>query len=159
MPMRIIQCSDWPLNCTPIGHVFDLIKLVQRDHLEYQNGPCVVVDRFGGTEAATFCCLTTLMKQLEYESHADVYMYARLYQRRRPGVWPSREDYLFVYRAVEALVAGGCVSPSLRPPPDVADVQPQPLRPILKRGSTSGQRRVPPDGMESVIVDVGELVL
>ncbi|KAF0312846.1 Tyrosine-protein phosphatase 99A [Amphibalanus amphitrite] len=143
LAVRIIQCSNWPASCSPIGHVFDLIQVVQRWHLEYQNGPCVVVDRFGGTEAATFCCLTTLMKQLEYESHADVYMYARLYQRRRPGVWPSREDYLFLYRACRG--AGGR--------------RPQPLRPILKRGSTAGQRRVPPDGMETVIVDVGELEL
>ncbi|KAF0287130.1 Tyrosine-protein phosphatase 99A [Amphibalanus amphitrite] len=178
LAVRIIQCSNWPASCSPIGHVFDLIQVVQRWHLEYQNGPCVVVDRFGGTEAATFCCLTTLMKQLEYESHADVYMYARLYQRRRPGVWPSRENYLFLYRAVEALVAGGCSTPSLpppppppqavapQPPPDVTDVPRPVLKSILKKGGTA-QRvrtsragdtlvRIPPDGMESVTVDVGE---
>jgi len=178
MPMRIIQCSDWPLNCTPIGHVFDLIQLVQRDHLEYQNGPCVVVDRLGGTEAATFCCLTTLMKQLEYESHADVYMYARLYHTRRPGVWRSQDDYLFLYRAVEALEAVDCSTPSLPPPPpppqapvppppDVTDVPRPTLKSILKKSSGAGQRqrggrgsdalvRIPPDGMESVMVDMGD---
>ncbi|XP_037071041.1 tyrosine-protein phosphatase 99A-like [Pollicipes pollicipes] len=106
LAVRIIQCSNWPATCSPIGHVFDLIQVVQRWHLEYQNGPCVVVDRFGGTEAATFCCLTTLMKQLEYESHADVYMYARLYHTRRPGVWRAQDDFLLLYRAAEALIHG-----------------------------------------------------
>lgn len=43
--------------------------------------------RYGGTEAATFCCLTTLGKQLEYENHVDVYMYAKLYHNKRPGIW------------------------------------------------------------------------
>ena len=167
LAVRIIQCYSWPENCSPIVRVFDLIQVVQRWHLEYQNGPCLVVDRFGGTEAATFCCLTTLMKQLQYESHADVYMYARLYQQRRPAVWRTQDDFLFLYRAVEALVAAECeeAESSLSPPPpDVTDVQRQTLRPILKKagsrqrpGSTATVR-IPPDGMESVIVDVGEYV-
>ncbi|XP_043193040.1 tyrosine-protein phosphatase 99A-like [Amphibalanus amphitrite] len=169
LAVRIIQCSNWPENCSPIVRVFDLIQVVQRWHLEYQNGPCLVVDRFGGTEAATFCCLTTLMKQLEYESHADVYMYARLYQQRRPEVWRSQDDFLFLYRAVEALVASDAAADAAAagaspPPPDVTDVQRQTLRPILKKGgarqrpASTATVRIPPDGMESVVVDMGEYV-
>ena len=46
--------------------------------------------RFGGTEAATFCCLTTLSKQLMNENSIDVYLYAKLYHMRRPGIWRTQ---------------------------------------------------------------------
>lgn len=56
--------------------------------------------RFGGTEAATFCILTALCMHLEYEKHADVYMYAKLYHNKRPGIWQVCDDYLFLYEAI-----------------------------------------------------------
>lgn len=55
--------------------------------------------RYGGSEAATFCCLTTLYKQLNFEDCVDVYMYSKLYHLRRPGVWRSqvrRNKYLHI---------------------------------------------------------------
>lgn len=45
--------------------------------------------RLGGTVAATFCILTTLMKQLDYDLHADVSIYAKLYHNRIPGIWKT----------------------------------------------------------------------
>lgn len=42
---RIIECSGWPECCSPLSSVYDLVHLVQEWHLEYQNGPMVVVDR------------------------------------------------------------------------------------------------------------------
>ncbi|XP_055926868.1 tyrosine-protein phosphatase 99A-like isoform X1 [Argiope bruennichi] len=98
---RIIECSGWPECCTPLSSVYDLVHLVQEWHLEYQNGPMVVVDRFGGTEAATFCCLSTLQKQVEFENCIDIYMFSKLYHMRRPGIWQSKDDYCFLFRAVE----------------------------------------------------------
>ncbi|EFX86700.1 hypothetical protein DAPPUDRAFT_236488 [Daphnia pulex] len=53
-------------------------------------------------QAATLCALTTLV-QLSRDQHVDVYMYAKLYHSKRPNVWPSRDDYMFLYRCVEAL--------------------------------------------------------
>ena len=53
----------------------DLIRTV-RDR--YSSGPLIVVDRYGGTEAATFCALATLLRQLDFESHVDVYQYAKV---------------------------------------------------------------------------------
>ncbi|XP_054721502.1 tyrosine-protein phosphatase 99A-like [Uloborus diversus] len=104
---RIIECSGWPECCSPLSSVYDLVRLVQEWHLEYQNGPMVVVDRFGGTEAATFCCLSTLQKQLEFENSIDIYMCAKLYHMRRPGIWQTQDDYYFLYRAVkEGLLDG-----------------------------------------------------
>ncbi|RWS15892.1 tyrosine-protein phosphatase 99A-like protein [Dinothrombium tinctorium] len=102
---RVVHCPGWPETCGPLNNVFDLVKIVQTWHLEYQNGPIIVMDRYGGTEAATFCCLTTLYKQLNFEDCVDVYMYAKLYHLRRPGIWRSQDDYLFLYRAIESLVS------------------------------------------------------
>ncbi|KAE8740671.1 hypothetical protein FOCC_FOCC013819 [Frankliniella occidentalis] len=103
LPVRIIQCPEWPHNCIPLSSMAELLRIVQEWHLDYQNGPIIVMDRFGGTEAAIFCCLTTLTKQLEYENHADVYMYAKLYHNKHPGIWKSQEDFLLLYRALEAM--------------------------------------------------------
>ena len=43
----------------------------------------VVMCRFGGTEAATFCALTTLQKQIRRESSVDVYQICKLYHNKR----------------------------------------------------------------------------
>ena len=45
--------------------------------------------RNGGTEAATFCALTTLCKQLESYNAIDCYQVAKLYHDKRPGIWRS----------------------------------------------------------------------
>lgn len=103
LPVRIIQCPEWPHNCIPLSSMAELLRIVQEWHLDYQNGPIIVMDKLGGTEAAIFCCLTTLTKQLEYENHADVYMYAKLYHNKHPGVWKSQDDFLHLYRALEAM--------------------------------------------------------
>lgn len=109
---RLVHCADWPER-QPLAQVFDLVRVVQdwcnSDTVTSSGvlGPVVVVDRFGGTEAATFSILTTLYKQLNFEDCVDVYMYAKLYHLRRPGIWASKDDYLFLYRALEALVSSG----------------------------------------------------
>ncbi|XP_066996985.2 tyrosine-protein phosphatase 99A isoform X2 [Anabrus simplex] len=115
--VRIIHYANWPHNCSPLSNMFDLINLAQKWHLEYQNGPIVVIDRFGGTEAATFCCLTTLSKQLEYENHVDVYMYAKLYHNKRPGIWRSQDNYLVLHKALDAVSSN--VSNAVPTPPPV----------------------------------------
>ena len=45
--------------------------------------------RFGGSEGATFCALTTLCKELETFNAIDVYQVAKLYHNKRPGIWKS----------------------------------------------------------------------
>jgi len=45
--------------------------------------------RFGGTEGATFCTLTTICNQLDSEAHLDIYLYAKLYHDHRPSIWPT----------------------------------------------------------------------
>ena len=92
LQIKLIQSSHWPHHCSnpSLVSAFDLIHLVHESFGESpQNGPIAVVDRFGGLEAATFCALTTLYKQLASEDHVDAYMYSKLYHEQRPGVWKS----------------------------------------------------------------------
>uniref|UniRef100_A0A1B6I8F7 Protein-tyrosine-phosphatase n=1 Tax=Homalodisca liturata TaxID=320908 RepID=A0A1B6I8F7_9HEMI len=121
LTVRIIQ-SPVPEPLSDLPALFQLLSTVQQWHLEYQNGPIIVIDRFGGTEAATFCCLATLTKQLDYENHADICMYAKLYHNRRPGVWQTMDSYLLLYQALEVLSASKGVS--LVPSPSPTHLQP-----------------------------------
>ncbi|KAF6216641.1 hypothetical protein GE061_000987 [Apolygus lucorum] len=114
LTVRIIQPSH---TITEIYDIIQLINLVQQYHLEYQNGPIVVVDETGGTVAATFCCLTTLMKQLEYDSHADVSIYAKLYHNRIPGIWKTIDDYLMLYKGLSVITSNKGVSLIASPDP------------------------------------------
>jgi hypothetical protein len=41
-----------------------------------------------GTRAATFCALSVLSQQISNDGSADVYYVAKMYNERRPGVWP-----------------------------------------------------------------------
>ncbi|KAK4304169.1 hypothetical protein Pmani_023889 [Petrolisthes manimaculis] len=102
LPVRLVLAPSWPHTLPAATTTLSLVSLVSEAHTNYQNGPLVVVDRFGGTEAATFCSLTTLKSQVEFEQHLDAYMNCKLYHNRRPGIWTSQEDILFIYRALES---------------------------------------------------------
>lgn len=57
--------------------------------------------RFGGTEAAIFCCLTSIGKQLQHENLADITLYAKLYHNQRPGIW--KDIVINTYKTVESI--------------------------------------------------------
>ncbi|KAK9497581.1 hypothetical protein O3M35_004280 [Rhynocoris fuscipes] len=114
LTVRIIQPTE---TITEIPDIVNLISIVQQHHLEYQNGPIVVVDELGGTVAATFCILTTLMKQLDYDLHADVSIYAKLYHNRIPGIWKTIDDYLMLYRGLSVITSNKGVSLIASPDP------------------------------------------
>ena len=46
--------------------------------------------RFGGTEAGTFCALSTLAEQVQHDNSVDVYMVSKLYHLKRPGIFSSQ---------------------------------------------------------------------
>ncbi|KAK0168443.1 hypothetical protein PV327_002243 [Microctonus hyperodae] len=96
----INQNGLWPHNDNPKTFV----SIIQDFHKEYQNGPIVVMDRYGGIEAALFILLTTLMKQIDFEKSADVYMFSKLLYMKRPGIFRSKDDYLLVYRCLESVL-------------------------------------------------------
>lgn len=62
-----------------------------------------ILYRFGGTEACTFCMITSQAMQLEYDNTANVYTYAKLYHNKRPGVWRSIDDLKQIYRILSYL--------------------------------------------------------
>ena len=104
LKVRIIHCNGWPgVQSRPLYKVFNVVNMVQDWHLEYQNGPLVVVDKYGATEAATFCALTTLKKQLDQEESCDPYQVCKLAHNKRPGIWQNKDDYLFIYQILESL--------------------------------------------------------
>ena len=71
---------------------------------------CSMFFRYGGTEAATFCALTTLCNQLETDAGIDVYQVAKLFHNKRPGIWKSKDDILFLYEAMHALITSNTLA-------------------------------------------------
>lgn len=168
--VRLIFCPSWPHHCSPLSASADLIRVVRvaKDNVKGNSGPLVVVDRFGGTEAATFCALSTILKQLDFEHHVDVYQYTKVAHNRRPGIWKSQDDYLYLYRVCESV----CYDMEKRGPSrsssaDTAIYTATPKKlmamvapytnghtPTLGNGSVKSSSssysiRIPPDGMES----------
>ena len=90
----VVQSCNWPQQCSPLSTVFDLVKLVDEEAVRASGGgrdrPVLVMDRNGGSQAATFCSLMSLWHQLEFEGCVDVFQLARLYNYSRPGVWRSQ---------------------------------------------------------------------
>jgi len=103
LKVRIIHFNGYPCTARPTYKVLNTVNLVQDMHPEYPNGPLVLVDRYGGTDAATFCALTTLQKQLKREGCVDVYQVCKMCHKNRPGIWRQREDYLNIYKVFESL--------------------------------------------------------
>ena len=95
--ITLILCPSWPQSCGSITAVPDVVHAV-RSVQGNDHGPVIVVDRYGGSEAATFCALSTLLRQLEFESHVDVYEACRLSHLCRPGIWRAQENYFFLYQ-------------------------------------------------------------
>ena len=109
----LIFSPDWPAAFVANNNVLsvtDLTAVVQSFDAKNKSSPLAVVDRFGGTEAATFCALTSLLKQLEFEAHVDVYEYAKTSHSRRPGVWRTQDEYFFLYRVFDTLCAGAAAN-------------------------------------------------
>ena len=93
----LLLCPAWPTSCGRVTAVPDLVAAARGVHADAPS-PVVVVDRFGGAEAATFCALSSLLRQAEFESHVDVYEACRMSHLARPGAWRAQENYFFLYQ-------------------------------------------------------------
>lgn len=103
LSLKMVHNPGWPHKDVPLYQSLPLLTLVQ--DLISNRWPCVVVDPLGGLEAALFCSLLTLAKQMEFESHVDVFMAARNCRYSRgPTLWRQSEDLLLLYRLVECLL-------------------------------------------------------
>uniref|UniRef100_A0A6P7GZM8 Tyrosine-protein phosphatase 99A-like isoform X1 n=1 Tax=Diabrotica virgifera virgifera TaxID=50390 RepID=A0A6P7GZM8_DIAVI len=142
IPIKMLHCVNWPHQVPKISEMYHLPTFVL-EMQRVQNGPIVVVDRFGGTEAATFCALTTLKKHLIYDNKIDVYMYAKLYHNKRPGIWISSDDYMRLHMCVQALCN----------PPEPGIVEAAPDLYSLANGNINAPStsrdciRIPPEGL------------
>ncbi|KAL3853318.1 hypothetical protein ACJMK2_016867 [Sinanodonta woodiana] len=101
---RIVTPHTWPDTGSPLHSVFDLIETVQDLHKQNNMGPVIVVDSFGGEEAGLFCQLTCLYDQMTHDHSADIYQVTKLHHLKRPGVVGTKENYLYLYKAVESLI-------------------------------------------------------
>ena len=105
LSVRLVFCPSWPHICTPLSTSTEFVNLVQNIHIQRGGGPLVVVDRFGGTEAAFYCAVSSMVRQLDYENHVDVYEFAKVSHARRPGIWRTQEDYFHLYRIMVSVGA------------------------------------------------------
>lgn len=97
---------DWPNLSNPQCLYDFLIKMHERND-DYRNGPIVVMDRYGGAEAATLCTVSSLTHQIEYDKTANIYMYAKLYHNKRPGIWSSPNDIAMIHKILAAFPTNG----------------------------------------------------
>ncbi|XP_048252753.1 tyrosine-protein phosphatase 99A-like isoform X3 [Haliotis rufescens] len=99
---KLMTVDGWPGACSPLHTVFQLIETAQKWQLENDIGPVIVVDRYGGVEAGKLCALWTMYNQLTQDKNVDLYQLAKLYHLKRPGIIGTKDDYLFLYKAVES---------------------------------------------------------
>ncbi|XP_033644552.1 receptor-type tyrosine-protein phosphatase delta-like isoform X3 [Asterias rubens] len=109
LTVKQYHCSYWPDSCSPLHTAFDLIyALEERSTMLAQInkdvvGPITVHDRFGGRTAGTFCALFTLHQELTIEGSVDVYKTIKLYANKRPRMFTAKDEYHFVYRALQSV--------------------------------------------------------
>nr|XP_040579012.1 tyrosine-protein phosphatase 99A-like [Lepeophtheirus salmonis] len=105
--VKFIFCPAWPhsfASIPPLSGVGDLIKYILKASASLST-PITVVDAFGGLEGATYCSLSTLLKQLESEHHSDVYSVVKSIHSQRPGVLKNPNELLFIYKVMEAIIS------------------------------------------------------
>uniref|UniRef100_A0A0B7ABU4 Uncharacterized protein n=1 Tax=Arion vulgaris TaxID=1028688 RepID=A0A0B7ABU4_9EUPU len=102
---RILCVKAWPESCVELQthKVLDAVVAAHGFLNSIECGPIIVMDRFGGVEAGTFCALWTLRDQLLSERCADFYQVCKLYHYKRPGIFRSQDNYLLLHRAMAAL--------------------------------------------------------
>lgn len=129
------------VNCKKI---FDLLISRCINEIFFNSSP---KSRFGGIDAGMFCILTTLKKEVSRENVFDIYSYCKLYQLRRPRIWPNIDVYLKFHYAAKLLCTRAEV-------PDVYITMSNGAAAALNGTVTNDCVRVPPEGMEAVGSDL-----
>ncbi|XP_043208829.1 tyrosine-protein phosphatase 99A-like, partial [Amphibalanus amphitrite] len=100
LTVRIVHLPLWPEECSTDAILEGVLGVTEIQGQRHT--PLVVMDRYGGTEGASFCVLSTALRQLRQEGSFDIFTYAKLYHQRRPGIWKTMREFLYLYHAVEA---------------------------------------------------------
>ena len=66
------EASSVPTT-TSLNAAFEYVDQVALWHVDHPSNFVVVVDALGGTDAATFCALSTLQEQIRAEQTVDIY--------------------------------------------------------------------------------------
>lgn len=111
---RMISTCYWPESCTPIKTSFDLINKVRLYKAQSISGsivtrtamvipPIIIHDLNGGHRAASFCALYSFQDMIQIENAVNVYEVAKMFHLKRPGIWQSQTNIMFLYNALEYL--------------------------------------------------------
>ena len=83
--VQLIFCPNWPHQSIPVSncvHLVDCVaKLVDPKGPVVADGPVVVMDSFGATEAAIFCVLSSLVKQMDLEVRHLIYLHIVIFKK------------------------------------------------------------------------------
>lgn len=155
LTVRMVFCPAWTAECSNTSSSLptNFLHVVHERQESLTHSPIVCIDSYGGTASATFSALSTLLKQVDYDGHIDVYQVVKILHNCRPGIWKTPEDILFLYKALESYVVstGGGKKQSLSngglPNAEFTGVS---------NGHAFDSGRIPPDGMEAshVVVDM-----
>jgi len=107
---RVVRMVFSPGWTSSASNKIDLenINLVSVIHCRQDNlppRPLIVMDRVGGTEAATYCALSNLFRQVSHDASVDIYLTCKTLHDARPGVWTSPDNILALYKAVELFLS------------------------------------------------------
>eukprot|EP00090_Calanus_glacialis_P013507 TRINITY_DN22191_c0_g1_i1.p1 TRINITY_DN22191_c0_g1~~TRINITY_DN22191_c0_g1_i1.p1 ORF type:complete len:1215 (-),score=130.86 TRINITY_DN22191_c0_g1_i1:761-4405(-) len=116
--VRMVFCPDWSCSLsTKIEQ--NNISLLPVIHARQDNlppRPLLVLDKDGGPEAATFCALSSLIRQVHYDHSVDIYLTAKTIHNSRPGIWNAPESILYLYKAIE--LYSSSINKGARHPPE-----------------------------------------
>jgi receptor-type tyrosine-protein phosphatase gamma len=123
--VRLVFCPEWGTGDHSL--MLSLINVLHSSSSSvsvsaFSPPPVVVMDRLGGPQAGSLVALSTLVRQADRDGTVDVYGTAKTLHNCRPGIWPSADCLLQLYRVTlthcaAALGGGG------RGRPDGSDLE------------------------------------
>ena len=100
--VRLVFCPEWgtdhSLMLSLISVLHSLPSSSSSTTAAAFSPPVVVVDRLGGPQAGSLVALSTLVRQADRDGTVDVYGTAKTLHNCRPGIWPSADCLLQLYR-------------------------------------------------------------
>lgn len=128
---RMVSTTYWPDSVAPIKSAFELINKVREFRAQslavmaptvsggsLNSPPIIVHDLNGGFRAGTFCALYVFQDLVQLENAVNVYELAKMFHLKRPGIWQSPANIMFLYNSVESLfdrlMANGATGTNLK---------------------------------------------